>query len=168
MRPTPCLLAALLFAFSTHAGACRMAPPGQLIDADSQVAQAHDVVLAKVVGWAPAQTGEAPIAFSVVKRLAGATSGDFVITGTLSDDKHDDARATHAAPAFWDRGGGRALNGADCMIHPTFVMGATYLVFRDGPVTRRSYERIDLDLFGRPDPTDKWLAYVTDALRNRP
>jgi hypothetical protein len=161
----PSLLAALLLAWSNHANACRAAPAGQLMDPDQQLAEAHDVVLATVTGWSPASFGETPIAFTVVKRLAGAVTGNFVITGTLQDDeRHID----HADPAFWNRGGGRTRNGPDCMIHPTFAMGATYLVFHDGPVTWRSYERIGVDVFGRPDPFDKWLAYVSEKSGTRP
>jgi hypothetical protein len=164
-RYTSPLFAALFLVASSDASACRRAPPDQLIDADQQLAQAHDVVLATVVVRALAPTGETPIDFAVVQRLAGATTGNFVLTGTLLGDE---PRINHADPAFWTRGGGRAMNGADCIIHPTFVMGATYLIFRDGPVTRRSYERIGVDVFGRPDPSDKWLAYVVEGLRTRP
>jgi hypothetical protein len=161
----PSLLAVLLLAVSGHASACRAAPAGQLIDPDEQLAEAHDIVLATVVGWTPVSGGETPIAFTVVKRLAGFPTGEFVITGTLENEER---RIDHADPAFWRRGGGRTRNGADCVIRPTFVMGGTYLVFRDGPVTWRSYERIGVDVFGRPDPSDKWLAYVSEKLGTRP
>jgi hypothetical protein len=51
------------------------------------------------------------------------------------------------------------MNDSDCVIHPSFVVGNTYLVFLDMPPTWRSFEK--LDMFGSiVNHDDKWLAHV--------
>ncbi len=71
----------------------------------------------------------------------------------------------HADPVFWQRGGGRVMNDADCLIHPSFEVGATYLAFSGQPMTRRSFERIDM----RDDGAgDRWLAFVVGRLGGAP
>lgn len=75
------------------------------------------------------------------------------IAGSATRDK-----CAFTDPAFWRHGGGRTINDSDCVIRPTFEVGATYLVFAARPFTWRSFERIDA-------ADDRWLAWVRTALR---
>jgi hypothetical protein len=85
--------------------------------------------------------------------------------GTDRYDK-DSTFNGHAEFVFWARGGGRTMNGSDCIIHPDFVLGNSYLVFLGAAPTWRSFEKIDM-IGGSVDQDDKWLVYVKDRLRQR-
>lgn len=145
--------------------ACRVTPRQQLMGVDEQIALATDVVVAKVVSAVPAGPLDTDYTFVVQERLAGPARPLFTMTGSphrAGDNESDAGR--HTDPGFWLRGGGRTMNGSDCAIHPSFEVGATYLVFAAPPYTWRSFERIDAP-GGRPGPEDKWLAYVRNKLR---
>lgn len=144
--------------------ACWAPPQKQLIDVDTQIALATDVVVARVVSAVPAGPLDTDYTFLVQERLAGPARPLFTLTGSphRDGDKEGDYDR-HTAAQFWDRGGGRTMNGSDCVIHPSFEVGATYLVFAAPPYTWRSFERIEAT-GGRPGPEDKWLAYVRTRL----
>lgn len=157
----------LLTLTAASSQACRVAPAGQLVDTADQVAQASEVALAQVIGATPLGGDAVEYQFLVLDQLAGPARKVFTLNGRATgaydqDSTFDD----HAAFAFWARGGGRTMNGADCVIRPSFVVGGSYLVFLGSAPTWRSYEKIDMD-GGAVNPNDKWLAYVKDALAKR-
>lgn len=158
----------LLLALGAVAGqACRMAPPAQLVAADEQVRLATDVAVGQVIGATPLGGQEVEYRFIVLDQLAGPARRTFTIMGGAGERYGKDSTfADHSDFAFWARSGGRVMNDADCAIHPGFVVGASYLVFLDGPVTRRSFEKIDM-VNGAVNGEDKWLAYVKAQLGKR-
>lgn len=156
-----------LLAAAAPASACWRPPPPQLMGVQEQVALATDVALAEVVSAVPGEMGAVDYTFAVRERLAGPARPLFTVTGSPHRDGDVETDFDHHTdPAFWRRGGGRTMNDSDCVIHPSFEMGATYLVFAAPPYTRRSFERIDAAA-GRPGPDDRWLAWVRTALRAR-
>lgn len=164
------------------AWACRVPPPRQLMSVEEQVALASDVSLATVVAATPLGGGEVEYRFAVLQRLAGPDRNGFELrghgagkpgaTGFRFDvpggagERETSTFDHHTAPAFWQRGGGRTMNGADCQIRPVFTVGDSYLVFLDAPWTWRSFERIEV-VDGAVDESDQWLAYVKAALARR-
>jgi hypothetical protein len=159
---------AALLAGTGPALACWRPPPQQLMGVDEQIALATDVVLARVVSAVPGgPMDNVDYTFVVQERLAGAARPLFTLTGSPHRDGDNESDADrHADPRFWQRGGGRTMNGSDCVIHPSFEVGATYLVFAAPPYTWRSFERIDA-IAERPGAQDKWLAYVRANLHAR-
>jgi hypothetical protein len=159
----------LLCALSIISGACwacRAPPREQLIDPEVQVALANDVVLAKVISATPRYENgrEFDYQFLVLKRLTGPDQQLFSLSGQAPGRSRDTTFDHHQDEAFWHRGGGRVMNDADCVIHPDFVVGKTYLVFRDRPMTWRSFEEIET-VDGRSADDDKWFVYVRAHLR---
>lgn len=144
--------------------ACRVAPPAQLIGAAEQVAAATDVAVAQVIGATPLNAYEVEYRFLVLDQLAGVDRKVFTLTGRAASPS-DKAGSfdQHRDFAFWARGGGRVMNGADCVIHPSFVVGNSYLVFLDAQTTWRSFEQLDT-VDGIVNPDDQWLAYVKARL----
>jgi hypothetical protein len=162
-------LAFVLLAFSAGASqACYVAPAAQRIGVAQQVREAVDVAVGQVIGATPLGAGEIEYRFLVLDQLAGPAQKTFTVRGhapvpgapDTSFDRHQDL-------AFWARGGGRTMNDTDCVIHPNFVVGNSYLVFLGSTPTWRSFEKIDL-VDGRPDPDDRWLAYVKKFLSGAP
>lgn len=144
--------------------ACRVAPAAQLIGAAEQVAAAKDVAVAQVIGATPLDAYEVEYRFLVLDQLAGPNRKVFTVTGyAVSPDDKGSSFDRHRDFAFWARGGGRVMNGADCVIHPSFVVGNSYLVFLGAQPTRRSFEQLDT-VDGTVDPGDQWLAYVKARL----
>ncbi|WP_313703113.1 hypothetical protein [Massilia sp.] len=161
------------------AWACRVPPANQLMGVDEQIALASDVSLAQVVAATPLEGNVVEYRFVVLQRLAGPERRTFTLRGRAAGTPAFLAGGTanagerasasfdhHTAPAFWQRGGGRTTNGADCAIRPAFTLGHSYLVFLDSPWTWRSFERIEA-VDGAVDEGDRWLAYVKAGLARR-
>lgn len=167
MHITRFLLLCALSIISGSCQACRAPPPEQLINPDVQIALASDIVLAKVISVTPQYDngGKVDYQFLVLKRLMGPDQQFFSVSGHASELSRDTTFANHQDKAFWQRGGGRVMNDSDCVIRPNFVVGKTYLVFRDGPVTWRSFEEIDT-VDGRSADEDRWFAYVHARVRH--
>jgi hypothetical protein len=160
------LVGGLLLALAAPASqACYSPPASQLIAPDEQVHQALDVALGQVISATPLDAEQVEYRFLVLDQLTGPARKVFTVIG--SGDRHgkDSSFNGHTDFAFWARGGGRTMNGSDCVIHPDFVVGNSYLVFLGAP-TWRSFEKIDM-IGGSVDPDDKWLVYVKDRLRQR-
>jgi hypothetical protein len=135
-----------------------------LIGVDEQIRGATDISVAKVER-ASAAHGVATYEFVVKRRLAGLNQESFTLVGSDNVRLHKDTSFDHhQAAIFWKRGGGRLINGGDCLIHPTFVVGESYLVFRGQPLTWRSAEKIET-VDGSFDQQDKWLQYVEAKLQ---
>jgi hypothetical protein len=139
--------------------ACWAPPQRQMMGVGELVALATDVAVAQVVSAVPGDMSSVDYTFVVRERLAGPARPMFTLAGGPHRDgdverDFDD----HVDPAFWRHGGGRTINDSDCVIRPSFEVGATYLVFAAPPFTWRSFERIDA-------ADDRWLAWVRTALR---
>jgi hypothetical protein len=159
----------LLCALSIIPGACRACrapPPEQLVNPDVQIALVNDIVLAKVISATPqyGNGGMVDYQFLVLKRLIGPDEQFFSMSGHAPGSSRDTTFANHQDEAFWQRGGGRVMNDSDCVIRPGFVAGKTYLIFRNGPVTWRSFEEIET-ADGRAADEDRWFAYVHAHVR---
>jgi hypothetical protein len=162
------LLRSLVFAMlALHAAAseaCRVAPARQLIPPAEQLATATDVAVGQVIAATPVDDYAAEYRFLVLEQLAGAPQKVMtVMGGPVGRGAPDTTFHDHRDFAFWARGGGRTVSGTDCVIHPGFVPGNAYLVFAGPAPTWRSFERIEM-VDGRPNPDDKWLAYVRQTL----
>lgn len=155
---------AVLALAAAAAQACRVAPPAQLIGAGEQVAAATDVAVAQVIGATPLDAYEVEYRFLVLDQLAGVDRKVFSVTGRAAPPQDQDGSFDrHRDFAFWAHGGGRVVNGVDCVIHPSFVVGNSYLVFLGARPTRRSFEQLDT-VDGIVNPDDEWLAYVKARL----
>jgi hypothetical protein len=155
-----------LAAAASHA--CRVAPQAQLIGATEQVERATDVAVGQVIAATPLGGQDVEYRFLVLEQVAGAPRKVFTVMGRAATGKEQDSAFDHhRAFAFWARGGGRTMNGSDCAIHPSFVVGNSYLVFLDSAPTWRSFEQIDMTA-GRIDPDDRWLAYVKQGFAGQP
>lgn len=163
---TRSLLLCFLSIITGECWACYSPPPDQLISPDVQVALATDVALATVVSATPRYDNgrEVDYQFLVLKRFAGPDKLLFSISGRAPGRSRNTTFDNHRDQAFWQRGGGRVMNDTDCVIYPDFVVGKTYLVFRDPPMTWRSFEEIET-ADGRSGDDDKWLVYVQAHVR---
>lgn len=147
--------------------ACRSAPEGQLIDAGELVRRATDVAVGQVISATPLNDYDTEYRLIVLDQLAGPARKVITVTGsTAAYRERDTTYDDHKDFRFWARGGGRAMNGADCVIHPSFEVGASYLVFLGAPSTWRSFERIGM-IGGAVNQDDRWLAYVKAQLAKR-
>jgi hypothetical protein len=144
-----------------------VAPAGQRIGVDQQIGLAADVAVGQVISATPLDGQNVAYRFLLLDRLAGQPGKVFTVMGQSgAPDAEETTFNDHADFSFWARGGGRVMNGADCVIHPHFVIGSSYLVFSGSPATRRSFEKIDL-ADGAVHPDDRWLAYVKQQLAKR-
>jgi len=158
------LLLLLSVCMVQDAAACRRPPRGQLIGVDEHIMRAGDVSVARVVSATPGK-GWVEYRFLVLQRLAGPELYTFTVLGG-APSSHDSSFDNHSDPAFWKHGGGRVMNSSDCLIHPSFVLGGTYLVFQGRPATWRNFEKIDV-VDGKVNENDRWLAYVKTGLGRR-
>lgn len=105
--------------------------------------------------------------FLLLDRLAGQPEKVFTVMGRSGvPGEQETTFDDHTDFTFWAHGGGRVMSSADCIIHPTFVIGSSYLVFLRTPVTRRSLEKIAM-VDGVVNPDDQWLTYVKQQLAER-
>jgi hypothetical protein len=153
------LVFALLALQAAAAQACYSPPPKQLIGVDEQVAQASNVALAQVIGATPMGDYQVEYRLLVLEQLAGPTQKVITVMGGPASSARDTTFHSHQDFAFWAHGGGRTMNGADCVVRPGFTVGNSYLVFLGSTSTRRSFEQIGM-VDGHLDADDKWLAYV--------
>jgi hypothetical protein len=162
------LVGGLLLALAAPASqACYSPPASQLIAPDEQVHQALDVALGQVISATPLDAEQVEYRFLVLDQLTGPARKVFTVIGRSADRYGKDTSFnSHTDFAFWARGGGRTWNGSDCIIHPDFVLGNSYLVFLGAAPTWRSFEKIDM-IGGSVDQDDKWLVYIKDRLRQR-
>jgi hypothetical protein len=183
LRSLVLLLSALA---SQNSWACYSYPRQQLMNVDEQIMLASDVSVAQVISATPLEGKLVEYRFVVLRRLAGQVENTFTVTGRAEASRSnytgfyspmltlpetasngdDTSFDNHANPTFWKRGGGRVMNGGDCLIYPNFVVGRAYLVFLNSPWTWRSFEKIEL-VDGAVNKEDKWLAYVTAGLETR-
>ncbi|MBB6133605.1 hypothetical protein HD842_001716 [Massilia aurea] len=167
--------AALVFALacnlmaSAPGQACSVPPVEQVVTPEQQIAMATDVSVARVVEAIPSPlrsgSGRQSVdyTFEVQQRILGLPEQRFTISGARGMTRPPPSSGDHSDAAFWERGGGRLYNDADCVLRPDFIVGESYLIFRGKPATWRSFEHI-ATVRGRPDPNDRWLSYVMEKL----
>jgi hypothetical protein len=149
--------------------ACRVPPVAQVVSPEQQIAMATDVAVARVVEAIPSplRSGggrqSVDYTFEVQQRIMGWPEQRFTISGAQGLTRPPPSSSDHSDAAFWERGGGRLYNDADCVLRPDFIVGENYLIFRGKPATWRSFEHI-ATVRGRPDQDDKWLSYVKEKL----
>lgn len=149
------------------AQACRVAPAGQVIGVEQLIGLATDVAVGQVISATPMDGHNVEYRFLVLEQLAGQPGKVLTVMGRpAAPGENDTTFNDHADFAFWARGGGRVMNGADCILRPHFVIGNSYLVFLGMPLTRRSSEQINM-ANGIVNPDDRWLKYVKQQLAKR-
>jgi hypothetical protein len=148
---------------------CFSTPQEQIVEAEKLVQRTSQIVLAKVVeARADLKTGLVIYSFRAEKVIKGKVSESFVIVGdALVDPEALTTFQDHRLDGFWEGDAGRCQHDADCKIHPSFVVGATYLVFMDQPYHRKSFEQIAM-LGQDPDTKDKWLKWVEESVKAQP
>ncbi len=140
--------------------ACFMTPQEQVVSDVELVERTETIVLAKVE---KAETigGEDSISvryhFRKIRDLKGDSDETFTIDGVSSAygspiENFDH----HCEDSFWEGGGGRSWHDTDCVIYPTFAVGGIFLVFREEPYHRKSFELI-VRTHGGEGSRDKWL-----------
>ncbi|WP_411825376.1 hypothetical protein [Luteolibacter sp. AS25] len=136
--------------------------------AEELVERSTTIVLARVVkAELSDETGEVIYTFSTMRALKGKPAASFTLTGDammwegeLQDfDFHQDAK-------FWEDNSGRMHHDTDCLIHPTFTVGTSYLIFPDAPYHRKSFELI-IRTHGEKDVRDKWLSWVEETIKKQ-
>lgn len=147
--------------------ACYTPPAGQLINVDQQIRFAKDVAVGQVISATPMDGQEVEYRFLSLEQLAGQPGKVFTVMGrsAASSDK-ETTFGNHTDFTFWARGGGRVMDDTECIIHPVFVIGSSYVVFLGTPLTRRSLEKIDM-VNDTVNPDDQWLVYVKQQLAQR-
>jgi hypothetical protein len=164
VRPVTALLALALA--SGPAAACYSAPAEQVVPADALIARTPRIVLAKVVRaeTGPGDRYDVTYSFRVQRWLRGQGADTFEIVGHPAIWEGDTTTFDHHAdPAFWEDNEGRASHDTDCEIHPSFVVGGTYLVFLDAPYHNKGFEQV-IRTHGDADTKDEWLQYVEDKV----
>jgi hypothetical protein len=164
VRPLSALLCLALA--SGPAAACYSAPQEQVTPADELIARSSRIVLAKVMRaeTGPGDRYDVTYSFRAERWLRGKGAATFEIVGHPAD--WEGATTTfdhHADPAFWEDAEGRLSHDTDCVIHPSFVVGGTYLVFLDAPYHNKSFEQVTRT-HGDADTRDEWLQYVEDKV----
>lgn len=164
MRTIRSLAFALLALYAAASEACRVPPARQVVTPDEQVLMAGDVAVAQAIGATPLGDYLVEYRFQTLEQLRGTGQKIFIVIGGPEGfNNKDTSFNNHWDPAFWERGGGRTINGSDCVLRPGFVVGNTYLVFLGVQPTWRSFEKIEM-VGGRPNSDDRWLAFVTQKL----
>lgn len=165
--PMKIAILAISFFLSNESFACYSAPRAQRASADELVALSSNISLAKVIMATPRDDGSLDFVFLVQKRLFGASLFTFVINGRSDTIAIGDRTfANHFDDQFWRQGGGRLSSDTDCKIHPTFIVGRSYLVLQDPPFTNKSFEQIDI-VDGDERSKDKWLEFVMQKLHSQ-
>ena len=160
------LIISSAIAFSTVAAiGCFSTPPDQYVAAEKLVERTSRIVLATVVeAKANLKTGEVTYSFNVEKAIKGNGGDSFLITGwSMFYERDMTTFKNHRSDEFWTNDAGRCQHDTDCKIHPSFAVGATYLVFIDHPYHRKSFEHIAM-LGDEPDTRDKWLSWVEETV----
>lgn len=144
-----------------QAFACNRPPDVQGTGVDELIQRTSTIALAQVY---EARYTEEPYrveySFKVERVLKGVLGDSFELEGVpLLVQESMRTFESHTARVFWETGSGRLIHNTDCEIHPSFSVGATYLVFLDKPYHNKSFEQI-IRTHGDEDTKDKWLLFV--------
>ena len=156
-RPLGLIALSLLCALAPHVASACIAPPSSLaVPYRDLVARTANIVLAETESAEPLPNHTVRYQFRTVKVLKGRSDGSFAMTflplGSRDTDfdRHRDGR-------FWDQRVSRQMNGSDCRMRPSFVVGARYLLFVDQPYHWRGFEKFEAD-------DNRWLGAVTTVI----
>jgi hypothetical protein len=116
------------------------------------------IVLAEATRIEPLSADQTRYHFRIVETLKGTSRNAVTLTFSSGQPSLDTDFDAHRDPRFWDKRRSRQWNGGDCQMAPTFVVGATYLLFVDPPYHWKSFEKIALD-------EDRWLRAVRAVIR---
>ena len=158
-----CFVAAVL---KSSASACFSTPAEQIVSPEALVARTKQIVLARVVkAEADFKTSDVTYSFVVDQTVKGENPKIFTIVGASLFYPEDLTTFDyHRSERFWKQDAGRCQHDTDCVIHPAFAVGDTYLIFVDGPYHRKSFERIVM-LGKEADTRDKWLVWVENNVK---
>lgn len=118
-----------------------MPPIAQVVSPEQQIAMATDVSVARVTEAIPSPLlsggGRQSVdyTFEVQQRILGLPEQRFTISGARGMTQPPPSSGDHSGAAFWERGGGRLFNDADCVLRPDFIVGENYLIFRGKTAT---------------------------------
>lgn len=153
----------LIFSLNlTSAIACEIPPPEQTTPATELVKRTKTIVLARVIS-AEYKTNSVDYTFQTISALKGTPPSKFIISGEplIWGDRLTDYNQ-HTDERFWGNHFGRSPNDTDCEIHPSFSVGAIFLVFLEQPYHIKSFELI---IRTHGDQKDVWLKWVEDQVR---
>jgi hypothetical protein len=145
---------------------CSDTPPEQIVPASELIKRTKTIVLAKVTSAKIGKDSHTVIyTFKTIEALKGAPQKTFTISGfpmmwegELTDFDH------HNNKEFWKNFGGRSDHDTDCEIHPSFSVGATFLIFLEPPYHKKSFELV-IRTHGDKQTRDKWLSWVEAQIR---
>ena len=165
MKTLSLISSTLIFSTLTTIG-CFSTPQEQIVDAKKLVERTSQIVLATVVeAKMNLKTGEVTCSFHAKKVIKGKQIESFLIVGDpLFYPEEMATFKDHNSDEFWEGDAGRCQHDTDSKIHPSFAVGATYLVFIDHPYHRKSFEHI-AKLGSEPDTRDKWLKWVEATVK---
>lgn len=158
-----CFAAAVL---RSNATACFSTPAEQIVSPETLFVRTKQIVLAHVVkAVADLKSGNVTYSFVVDQAVKGENPKAFTIVGgSLSYPEDLTTFDHHRSERFWKEDAGRCQHDTDCVIHPAFAVGDTYLIFVDSPYHRKSFERIAM--LGKEAATrDRWLAWVENKVK---
>jgi hypothetical protein len=141
--------------------ACDFPPPEQITPAPDLVKRTKTIVLARVIS-AEYKTNSVDYTFQTISAQKGTPSSKFTISGeSLISGDWLTTYNHHTDERFWGNHFGRSPNYPDCEIHPSFSVGATFLVFLERPYHIKSFELI---IRTHGDKKDAWLKWVEDQV----
>jgi hypothetical protein len=145
--------------------ACVLPPPEQYVPSKELIKRTRHIVLAEVTKAEVVGDDEVLYTFKRIEVLSGAVADTFQFRGRPAIWGGDtDNFDHHFDPSFWKNNRGRTPNYEDCLIHPGFSVGGTYLLFIDKPYHVKSFELI-IRIYGDNSTKDKWLQYVQANVR---
>ena len=159
------LMLGLINASIQPAIACTFPPDQYSVSHKELVSNSERIVLAKLLDVRLENKRSWRYRFTTLETLKGPERSTFELEGSswnplpflfpLTDEDFDN----HQKPEFWLHGVGRVYNSPDCLLHPTFKLRKTYLLFL-GFDHSQGFERIN-------NPDDRWLL-ATRALVENP
>lgn len=153
------LLAASLVMLASDALACRRTPDAFIVPPEELISRTQRIALATVIRAELQDERRVLYTFRTDEPLKGKVDAEFQMPGGISYGNainYDFDK--HQQEAFWESPVGRLSHYPDCRIWPTFVVGATYLIFLDQPHHFKGFERII-----QSDPKyglDAWYLFV--------
>jgi len=155
------LFITLCIIFSTRSVACYSPPEIQSTSVNNLIQRTKTIVLAHVAEAKYKKIDhQVEYTFKLVKIIKGQITEHIKLDGyPLIWEGGLNTFNNHTESVFWDTGRGRLVHSTDCLIHPSFSVGATYLLFLDRPYHNKSFEQI-IRTHGDKGTKDKWLQYV--------
>ena len=160
------LLIYLIFILPVEGFACVSTPPEQYVSPEELISRTDRIVLARTIAAVLEKDNYRVLyTFETIKILKGKVDHEFTILGHPVYQGHMTSFNDHFDLGFWiSHGSGRSFHGSDCFIHPSFSVGASFLIFLDEPYHAKSFEHVSKYL-GEGHIKDKWLIFVEDMIK---